>query len=493
MNLRPLNKDATGYALPGLALLALGIASFTMREHVLDDTLIHTTIGRNFFLNGEFAFNPSGPFSGSSAPVYTWLVAQMGYLLAPDRWPWALKGVGLLLQAGCLGLVLLLCRRLFAGARAGAYAFAVAALLIVFPGTTRWYQDGMETALVIFLVLAGPVTYRLSRENPQPPWAAWLTGALLALPVLVRIDAAPIVLTYGCWLLIDRERRIAIWLGYGATFLMGLLLPVMLYGALLPPSGSAKQAGSWVWGFLPAFIRVVAIATPFLLLGPLVTLGLCLKGRLMEWVKGIVAWFPLAFILAYGIYKGQSVQGARYFMPALMAGWLLTLILYSRGIRDLFQHSALVRKAGVGALTLVCLANAALVVPVTQRINRIQYAWPDRLLEPGKRIASWDIGYLGWYTPNLIIDFSGLIHGEAIARADRQNEPRSALLIQRFGWPDYVVAIPGRGQRLDEGALLIHGPEGQVRPYQLIDTVYLKGTGQLHSEVFADPENLPPG
>src|SRR5688572_23083681 len=81
----------SGAAPAALGLLAAGVSvylAFALAQagalaFPLDDAWIHQTYARTFAQNGEWAYRPGQPSSGSTAPLWTLLLALGYWLGAP--------------------------------------------------------------------------------------------------------------------------------------------------------------------------------------------------------------------------------------------------------------------------------------------------------------------------------------------------------------------------------------------------------------------------
>src|SRR5512138_3064533 len=205
----------------------------------LDDTWIHLTYARNLAEHGEWAFRPGERSAGSTAPLWTVLLA-IGFLtgLAPYAWTYLLGWVVLTTLAVCAEKTT---RNLV-----GSYKARIpwAGLFFIFAWHLTWSAvSGMETllhGLIIFVVLSSLI--KGSRR--------YLTLGLLAgLSVWIRPDGltllGPILfvalLSEPSWYL----RGEALWktlLGFGALFFLYLLFNLALSGNPMPSTFYAKQA-----------------------------------------------------------------------------------------------------------------------------------------------------------------------------------------------------------------------------------------------------------
>ena len=163
----------------------------------LDDAWIHQTYARNLALRGEWAFNPGKPSGGSTAPLWSLLLAIGFYLkLAPYVWTYllgatALWGLSMLGEKAVRGMVpayrprfpwvgaiLALEWHLVWAAASGMetllYALlATAALFFVISGSQRYFSLGLLIGLSVWvrpdgITLLGPAV--LIIFLCQPSW-----------------------------------------------------------------------------------------------------------------------------------------------------------------------------------------------------------------------------------------------------------------------------------------------------------------------------------
>lgn len=89
----------------GLAAIA-SLSLFSLQEariageagFPLDDSWIHLHFARNLAEGAGFSYNPGHPVAGSTAPLWTLLIAA-GFALAGPA-PWVVKTLGVLLTVG---------------------------------------------------------------------------------------------------------------------------------------------------------------------------------------------------------------------------------------------------------------------------------------------------------------------------------------------------------------------------------------------------------
>jgi hypothetical protein len=185
---------------------------------------------------------------------------------------------------------------------------------------------------------------------------------------------------------------------------------------------------------------------PFNLWWGLVTLGFWATLRRHPRLLTIVAWGAL-YLLGYSLLGVSAQPWYQYpllLIANLMAGMgLIALIGWSARLR----WPAVVR--GSVAALLVAACTIALAVPTVRWIGRRK---PPPYAASYHRMASWfhenthandsvayiEIGYLGFYSDNRIVDLAGLLDRETAEHVARRD----------FSWafwrarPDYYVHVP---------------------------------------------------
>ncbi len=244
-----------------LALLSLAgyllVSALTLRlGFPLDDAWIHQTYARNLALRGEWAFLPGVPSAGSTAPLWSFLLAGGHFLrLGPYVWTFLL-GWLCLWGTGLSGAALF---RRWMPAKA-AWAPWVGAFLI-FEWHLAWAAgSGMETLLFVLLILLGLLL--ISSERVR----GFELGLLIGIAAWVRPDGITLIGPAGLVLFLARERRKGLaelaGLAAGLTLTFGpyLLFNRMLAGAWWPNTFFAKQAEYAVHRELPLLARYAAQA-----------------------------------------------------------------------------------------------------------------------------------------------------------------------------------------------------------------------------------------
>ena len=388
----------------------------------LDDSWIHLTYARNFAEHGEWAFRLGDSSAGSTSPLWTALLS-IGYVirLAPYAWTYFLGWI-------LLSLTAIRAER-FSRTVLKSYQskFPWVGLFIALEWHLTWSAtSGMETLLHGFVVL---VVLGMLMENSRQ----YLTLGLLAgISVWVRPDGltllGPILFTAFLQENSFRARGSAlvkIFIGFGVLFVFYLLFNLTLSGTPMPNTFYAKQAeyGTyWLSRTLSERLMdyiLPIIASPFVMLVP----GLFL------WVYKIIrerSWGAMAGLiwsLGYiGIYfmRLPAYQHGRYIMPALPVLYLWGMLGTMGYIASskINQRIALLWQVVMVVLVVSfqwmgARQNAQDVVLIeTQMVQTAQ--WINENISPDAVLAMHDIGAIGYFTKNPIVDLAGLVTPEVV-------------------------------------------------------------------------------
>jgi hypothetical protein len=409
-------------------LLFVALAALLFREHFaaaypVDDAYIYLQTARNVLLGQGWGFNPGEIVNACSSVLYILLQLTVAMILSPllplelsDLLLWQMTA----LQILCLALV----------------ATIIWQALDYLESIPRWtltvvlafhpiflFASGMESALFVLMLVLSIALYLEQR------WL--LAGIALAGLTLTRPEGGLLV---PILLLCAPPPDLRAWrlglLGFLAPVLAWLVFSGWYFGALIPNSTLVKlqQAGTFsdAEGFFARFFR-------FTWSLPL-TIGLALLGvgRGVSLARS-ARWF-LPLLVIYGLVQGLAygLAGARggyfwYFVPAYLA---LTVLVYW-GIEFLARKMAgyllspqrivelRVRPvAGLGliliAVSLVTSLGAIQPMPRYEYRNAREYLeisdWLQRNTPEHARVASLEIGYLGYHSRRYVVDPLGLVH-----------------------------------------------------------------------------------
>ncbi len=451
------------WVLAGVTLISVGLYLAFSRFYYhfgfpLDDAWIHQTYARNLALRGEWSFFPGQPSGGSTAPLWSALLA-IGFLarLAPYIWTYSLGAVTLWSLA-VLGESAV--RRLVSSYRPRIpWVGAVLAL--------EWHlvwaaNSGMETLLFALLATASLVMIISGSQK------YFRLGLLIGLSIWVRPDGITllgpavmmILLMQPSW---SKRLRALVSLGvsFGSLFALYLLFNLMISGAPFPNTFYAKQAEYIDYLKLPFLIRFGNEALPVLIgvgiiLIPGLVLSLVSALRRREWgVLAAVIWF-VGFLALYAWRLPVTYQYGRYVMPAMPIFFLLGLagLVEYTSLRGQYWHwifSVSWRMAAGGVLVVFWVNGALHYAQDVAFIESEMVAvakWISAEVPPNALVAAHDIGALGYFGGHKLVDLAGLVSPEVIPYL--RDEDRIAAYLNGRG-VTYLVTFPGWYKHLASG------------------------------------------
>lgn len=415
----------------------------------LDDSWIHQTYARNLAQNGEWAFRSGIPSAGSTAPLWSALLA-VGFLLnlSPYLWTYLLGMVTLFALA-------VLCewaaRQLAASYRP---RLPWVGVFIALEWHLVWAaMSGMETLLHALIVTT--VLVLLMTNSPRYLNLGMLTGV----SIWVRPDGltllGPALMTI---VLIEgdmRSRASAIFrylIGFGVLFGFYLFFNLAVGGTPMPNTFYAKQAEYAEWQALPVTTRLAQMLLQ-LLVGPSLVLTPGVIGWLVKSARER-SWANLAaFLWCFGymwlyISRLPVYQHGRYIMPAMPIFFLFGLLAFAefdKGKRFGRHHwiAQTVWRGSIAMLTFGFIVlgarSYAQDVAVIESEMVVTAKWAAENLPPGAVIAAHDIGALGYFDDHDLIDLAGLVSPEVIPFI-RDEEQIAAFLDENNA--DYLIAFP---------------------------------------------------
>jgi hypothetical protein len=213
--------------------------------------------------------------------------------------------------------------------------------------------------------------------------------------------------------------------GFGALFSLYLLFNLLLSGNPMPNTFYAKQAeyqAFWLSKSLSERIieyLLPIIASPFLVLIPGAIIWIAKNIREKNWgtISGVI------WVIGYiGIYFARlpAYQHGRYMIPALpvlylwgMLGVIVFITSEKANKRIVFLWSVL---TGVLCMIFSFIAarqNAYDVYWIESEMV-VTAKWVEQNVPPNALLAVHDIGALGYYVQNPILDLAGLISPEVV-------------------------------------------------------------------------------
>ncbi len=437
----------------------------------LDDSWIHLTYARNLALFGQWAFQLGHPSAGSTAPLWTLLLAIGFWLrLAPYAWTYFLGALTL--------LALSVLAEWTARSLIGAYRPPLPWVGLFF--ALEWHMDwaamsGMETllqALLLTAVLAALMTG--SRRY-------LILGLLTGVSLWVRPDGLTLLAPVGLTILLMDEpfsgkARAAFryLVGFCVFFGLYLFFNLWLSGTPMPNTFYAKQAEYAAWQATPLINRL-GILLLQLFNGP----NLLLVPGLIGWTVLSIqrkAWGSIAALLWCGGYlllyisRLPAYQHGRYLMPAMpvlfLCGWLAFLEFWGSGW--LGRYHWLVQTVWQASLFLLTLGFVVLGArSYGQDVGYIESEmvvtakWVSANLPPQAVIAAHDIGALGYYDRHPLIDMAGLVSPEVIPFI-RDEKRLAQYLTERQA--NYLIAFPNFYPELTGDAPVVYTTAGRLSP-----------------------------
>ena len=456
----------------------------------LDDAWIHLQFARNLAEGAGFSFNPGASVAGSTAPLWTLLLAAGAAAFSPSLGMAKAFGV-----AATLGAAILTRRAALAwGARAD--VALVAAVALLWTGPVAWGAlSGMEVALAAFLVAAALLAHAHDR--------LLVSSACAALAVLARPEAVLLIPLLVLARRLTLRRAAAFALVTVVTVAPAALFSLWTVGTLYPATAAAKVEGglvgwlggvnepaalTWIWRpwtFLTGWIGWLT-ATHWLLPLALVP-GLVLVWRRAGRALGAVALALVAHPFGMALlapYRGPAFQEGRYSIHLLpLVVLTLAVALGDRGRGGPPSETTLAntsshelpprgdavdpdntgpgrgatappvpqRNSWVRTIAVVWLGIAVVsLVPAAtrygwavQNINAMQVhlgRWVDTNLPRTARIAANDIGAIAYFSRREVIDLMGLVTPEIIPF--RRRGELGVMRYLKEACPQYVIIFP---------------------------------------------------
>lgn len=423
----------------------------------LDDAWIYQTYARNLAQDGQWAFVPGRPSTGSTSILWTLLVAP-GQLLPVDPRVWTqLVGLGALIGAA-LGA-----SRFFDDVPGGvslALGLAVAAEWHLVWAAASGMETGFFAALVLWFWLW------LRRHDPARIGHRWqdalLTGVWGGVLMLARPEGV-VVLGVAGLVGVAAPGRISKRVKWGMAAVLGFLLlfvpflgfNVAVSGSVWPNTFYAKQTEYAVLWTRPYLLRLLAQASVcfvgaqiLLLPGLAIEAWHSLRQRTGYADVAALAWVVLHWAL-YAARLPVTYQHGRYAIPAIPV-----LLLY--GIRGVVRFAKVRSEQPAGRIGMTAwLLAVAVTLPVfgvglgapaysedvafIEREMVTTAMWVADHVPGDAVIAAHDIGALGYFAPRPLLDLAGLISPDVIPV---MHDPAGLTAFIVGGGGEYAIVFP---------------------------------------------------
>lgn len=439
----------------------------------LDDAWIHQTYARNLAVLGEWSFIPGQPSGGSTAPLWSALLA-IGYLFMETAYPWAYL-LGWLCLAGTAAIAELLLRKYLPDLQT---RLPVLGGFLLFEWHLVWAAvSGMET---IMLVL-GIVVFFCLLLSERVRWG--LVGLVVGISVWIRPDGLTLLgpLFFTACLTPDKWSRRVLNLGkavllFFVGFIPYLLFNQMITGNFWPNTYYAKQAEYQVLlqtSLALRFFRLAGLPLigPGVLLLPGFVYVLWVAGKRKHWAGlSAILWWA-GYTLLYAIRLPVTYQHGRYLIPAMpvyfCAGFLGMLLLL-RGKQRTGRIGFVLKAGWPLALAIVLFlffsigaGSYANDVGIIQT-EMVQTAkWLGKNTPKNTLVAAHDIGAIGFYGERNLVDLAGLISPDVIPFIRDEMKLAEYLDLRKV---DYLVTFPGWYPALVKHGDLLYTTGGNFSP-----------------------------
>jgi hypothetical protein len=441
----------------------------------LDDSWIHLQFARNLASGLGLSFNPGELVTGSTAPLWTALLALL--LPLPGNVVVWTKLLGVVLYLAGIDATWRLARELDLppGLAATAAGLTLATSWLVWSALS-----GMEIPLFVLLSLWGMILHLRERADPaRPP----LSLAVLAVAVLARPEGLLLMVLAVLDRLLafepgpegPRWRRpsLKILLAGAALAFCALAGPFLFYawagGSVLPTTYAAKGGGE-VRSLLPNYRYLANIVGLFFRPQPWATLlaaagAVSLAGRLgTPRDKGLLPalWLfgmPLAYSLLTPGPTRMLGNFGRYYFPLFPVLVILGVLGLEPAVRNLGQRLPRAPRIAAAVLGLAVLFAPTLAVLVqgetfyAQNVANVEESdvaiarWLGQNVPPDAVLAVNDIGAIKFFLPNPIVDLASIATpeiGREVQQAVSAGIPRGEAMLAAVAkrQPDYIVIFP---------------------------------------------------
>lgn len=429
------------------SLFPIWVASYNLQYHN-DDTYITLTYAKSLAKGEGWRYNGGPETLGTTTPLFALVVMGLAYLLPTGSMLLSAVGFSTFCWLAIGWLFFLGHKSLGLSRHQGAF---VGISLLLQAG---WWQltFGMEATFLIFgLILT---VWIVARGH------AFLGGVVSALLFLIRPEGLAMVPLAGGWLLWHQR---ATWRETSIRFGSGVLIPFILWGGyayttfgyILPNSAMAKlgQGASWpgklfierlLENWLPKFAQTYGFSSTLSLLWPLALAGVVYSIQRLRPFLLLTLWLAI-FVTVYAYLQAPGYWWYR--MPVFFVLYLLGVL----GLLFFLQQSTYQMKA-IGVVA--CLFYLTLTLQVSiKNVNQRQAdqrastylavaEWLNHNTKAKNSVAFAEIGYLGYFTENRIIDLVGLVdpayrdNGAQMDLASNfwQAEPDYFLYVPDFNW-----------------------------------------------------------
>ncbi|MBK8035426.1 MAG: glycosyltransferase family 39 protein [Chloroflexi bacterium] len=459
-----------------LMLVAL-VARIIPGPRTIDDAFITFRYSRNIVEGIGFVYNPGVHTLGTTTPLFTLIMAAFG-VVGGGAYPWYALTVSALADAISTALIFLIARKV-----TGRELVAIfpAALWAISPMSVTFAVGGMETSVVVLWLIVATYFYVVSEHK----WRDIAMGLCAGLGVLTRVDSVLWIGPLLVWQLGEswitrRKLPLRTWSAAVLVVLPWMLFSLAYFGTAIPNSVTAKRfayliqpnaaLGQLLQTYSNAFFQFDLLGSLGVMIGAVLILACTLfafsyalrsERRMVP-----LLLYPWVYFAAFAVLNPQMF---RWYnappLPALIVGVFVGLWALLRPLQK--QRFALPLIAGgIGVLCVVTSLSGWTLTP-DHGPNRPapKMAWHaiellyqqmgehlrnDLGVTAETRVASGDIGAVGYFSRATIVDTVGLVTPELT----RYYPINAALIVPGMNYaippqliydtqPDYLVTMEG--------------------------------------------------
>lgn len=407
----------------------------------IDDSYITYRYARNLIAGEGFVYNPGESVQGTTTPLYTLLMAGMGYVFGGESADFPL--IALFINAFADGITCLLLIQIGRRLNAELAGYGAGLVWAIAPYSVTFAIGGLETSLYVLLLTTAAWAYMTNRTA--------LLSISAALALLTRPDAVLLLLPIAFdWAIRILRKRSTV----RVVDILLFFIPVVLwygfawltFGSPLPHSVQAKLVAYRLEPYSALMRLIQHYATPFLehmlLTNKWIAIGAILypflyvigAKKAYSTNRQSLPWllYPWLYLLAFSIPNPLIFRW--YLTPPLPAYFFVILL----GLETIFHR--LKNKISSNLLKTAIPVFVICALPLFFTIQGWQIhpdhgadkpapsmAWYklELLYKQAAKIvlpqitkettlAAGDVGVLGYFTPAKILDTVGLNSEEAL-------------------------------------------------------------------------------
>lgn len=383
-----------------------------------DDTYIFLTYAKHFVQSGEIAFNLREPINGISSPLWfliSTIVFQISNLVSQStEMPVLLIRIssGLFCGVACAAFGYLAFKKL-----SGLWSIFAFVLFIANPWLWRWAFSGMETSLALAAVCVVLLVYEVGTPFGRLHGViACLLFGILIRPEFVLLGTVLLLhsVSWKSW----KNFRIVHTL-WAFPLVFWLWFAALKMESVMPQTGGAKAGVVSFETSLIYAIQVMLTSLPVCIVLIIFVGGLALVGHLWSdlfrakelYYGSWIVILPISYAL-----RGY-IPISRYLLLTSPFLVLVTIRIvkwaHSKEMGLFRFKKPVVYASALLALAMSVFITATRVLPASSGAREVAYKeigeWLCLNSPPEARIATTEIGALGYYSDRYIIDLMGLV------------------------------------------------------------------------------------